>query len=482
MQLKASARLEQRPVADCLILPCWQGKSNAELAVNGKAFVSALEMLWSTSDFLGKEGEIVCIYPAKGKEKRIVLIGLGEKKKISPELLRRSYASAAKMALKKKWMRVNAAVPDEEPSMAVAALEGIFIANYRVDQWKSTPEGKGAALITHVCLAGVEKKDFEKCQHLLEVFQGVNLVRDLVNGNADDVNPDTLAKAAKDVHKEFSQVKVTVLDKAQITKEKMGLLLAVGRCAVHGPNLIIMEYRGDPHSKDFTALVGKGITYDTGGLNIKPTGSMETMKCDMAGGGAVIGTMRTLAALKVKRNVVGVIAAAENAIGPESYKPGDVFRGLSGKSVEITNTDAEGRLVLADALTYVQREYALSQIIDLGTLTGGVVIALGEDVAGLFANNEILAKKLFEAGEATGERVWRLPVYPAYRDLLKSSIADIKNSGPRKATPIQGAVFLQEFIDNVPWAHLDIAGTAFHAESFATGFGVRLLVHALTAV
>jgi leucyl aminopeptidase len=229
--------------------------------------------------------------------------------------------------------------------------------------------------------------------------------------------------------------------------------------------------------------VGKGITFDTGGLNLKVGVGIETMKSDMAGAAAVLGVLKAASELKLKRNIIGVIATAENAIGPSSIKPGDVVRGHCGLSVEINDTDAEGRLVLADALSYLQKHYRPSRIIDLATLTGGVVIALGEEASGLFSNDDGLCHSLMAAGSRTFERVWRLPLYPEYKEALKSGIADMRNAGGRKASACKGAIFLQQFVErSIPWAHLDIAGTAFLSEpkgyhtTAATGVGVRLLI------
>jgi leucyl aminopeptidase len=288
---------------------------------------------------------------------------------------------------------------------------------------------------------------------------------------------------ARQFEKEHASIKVSILDKKALEKEKMGLILAVGRAANTDPAVVILEYKGDPHSKEKTAVVGKGITYDTGGLNIKVAGSgMETMKCDMAGAAAVMGIIQAAAKLKLKVNLVGALALAENAIGPASYKPGDVFRGRTGKTVEITNTDAEGRLVLADTISYVEDHYQPNRLIDFATLTGGVVIALGEEASGLFSNDDTLAHALERAGERTHERVWRLPLYPEYKEYLKSPIADIKNSGPRKASSPSGATFIHQFVKSISWAHLDIAGTAYLSElkpchpTAATGVGVRLFI------
>jgi len=244
----------------------------------------------------------------------------------------------------------------------------------------------------------------------------------------------------------------------------MGLLLAVNRGSSQDPAFIILRYQGDRKLKEHTVFLGKGITFDTGGLNIKQTGQMETMKCDMAGAAAVLGLFRAVAGLGMRVNITGVIASTENAIGPLSYKPGDVYTSHSGKTVEIVNTDAEGRLILADALSYATQHLHPTAMIDLATLTGSVVIALGEEVTGLFSNHRKLAKKLSDAGLVSGERLWELPTYPEYKEQLRSSIADLKNSGGRKAGWITAALFLQEFVGDVPWAHLDIAGTAYLSE------------------
>ncbi len=306
-------------------------------------------------------------------------------------------------------------------------------------------------------------------------------MRDLVNGNADDVNVDHFKKIAKEFEKQYSHVKTTILDRKALEKEKMGLMLAVGKGAATDPALILLEYQGDPRSKEKIAIVGKGITFDTGGLNLKISG-METMKCDMAGAAVALGIIQAASRLKLKVNLVSALAIAENAIGPNSYKPGDVFCGRNGKTVEITNTDAEGRLVLADAVSYVEDHFAPVQMIDFATLTGGIVIALGEEASGLFSNNDTLARAIERAGERTHERVWRMPLYPEYKEYFKSPIADLKNSGPRKASSASGALFIEQFVKSVPWAHLDIAGTAYLSESgayhttLATGVGIRLLV------
>ena len=290
---------------------------------------------------------------------------------------------------------------------------------------------------------------------------------------------------AEELAKKESALKVKVYREKELEELGLGLLLAVGRGAEVPPRLIIIEYRGDPSSNDVTALVGKGMTYDTGGLNIKATGSMETMRSDMSGAAAVFGTMQAAAAMKLKKNLIGVVATAENSVDARSYKPGDIYKGYKGLTVEIANTDAEGRLILADALSFVEKNYEPTRIIDLATLTGAIVIALGNQAIGLFSNDDELAASLTRAGEHTYERLWRMPLFSEFKEQIKSQYADIKNSGGREGGSITAALFLQKFVEKTPWAHLDIAGRAVTAKpegycpSWATGAGVRLLIRYL---
>ncbi len=266
----------------------------------------------------------------------------------------------------------------------------------------------------------------------------------------------------------------------------MGLFLAVAESSRCEPQLITLEYLGKPSSKDLTLVVGKGVTYDTGGLNLKPTGSMEDMRGDMAGSASALGLIKAAAGMKLKCNITVVIAATENSIDADSYKPGDTYEAMSGKSVEIVNTDAEGRLTLADALTFGQRKFKPNRILDMATLTGAIVIALGSERSGLFSNNATFAKACFKAGERCGEKVWQMPMDKEYMKLLKSNVADMKNCGKRSASSTTAALFLQEFIeDDTPWIHLDIAGTGHLEEgddyylTMGSGVGVRLILELL---
>jgi len=483
MRLVFSEDFGERRPSDLLVLPFWQEEKRVVPACPMREFEALCKPSLASGDFLGKEGETVVIYRPGKKEDRYLLLGLGKKAECTHETVRRAYASAVKFSHKKKLKEISVALPEAEIPSAVAAVEGLLLTNYVFEAFKEKP----VEPLQKACLIGISEIVFQACKRAAQVVEAVNFTRDLTNGNADDITPEYLASTARRLQKEYALVKTTVFDRKRIEKEKMGLLLAVSRGAEVDPSFIIVEYRGNPDTKDLTAILGKGITYDTGGLNIKTTG-METMKDDMSGGAVVLGTIKAAASLKLPVNLVGVIASAENAIGPKSYKPGDVYRSYSGKTVEISNTDAEGRLVLADALSYVQDQYKPSRIIDFATLTGGVVVALGEEAAGLFCNDDALAQRLEAAGKNTAELVWRLPIFPEYREPLKSDIADIKNSGDRKGHAIQGAMFLADFVRKTPWAHIDIAGTAYlskprrYHSTPATGIGVRLMIEFLSAI
>lgn len=493
MDFLTIASLKSRKEADLLVIPFFKSHKQAQAAFDIDPFKKILADPLATHDFLGKEGEIMFLYVSGQQEKRLALLGLGDESDITVEKLRKSYSSVTKECRRKKLGKVNLCLP-RCPSMAQADVargvsEGLLLANYAFDALKyDAIKDNKAVLIEKVTLIEGSKADLAIAEKVAVICEAVNFVRDLVNGNADDVTPQHLAAVARGLEKTCKHVKTTVFDKKRIEKEKMGLLLAVNRGSNTDPAFIIIEYKGNAKSTDHTVIVGKGITYDTGGLFIKPRGSMETMKDDMAGGAAAMGIIHAVAALGLKVNVTAVIPSTENSIGPKSYKPGDVYTSYAGKTIEITDTDAEGRLVLADALAYAVKHLKPSRIIDMATLTGSIMIALGEEASGLMSNNDALADLLARAGSETGERVWRMPMYEEYKESLKSDIADMKNSGGRLAGASIAATFLMEFIGKIPWAHLDIAGTAFHGDSkryhlkYATGVGVRLITSLLESL
>lgn len=487
MQLTSVEKSSQRKKSDVVIVPFWQGKSKPESACKEEEFSKWAAQPIRNGDFGAKEGETLLLYRTSGKEHRILLLGLGKRKPCLAENLRKSYASAVKALRAKKIKTANVFLPENEllseEVILRGAAEGALLANYSFSMLKSdSGELESQNALSHLCFVGVDRPGSSCLKKLHVVSLSVNLARDLINGNADDVHVDTLAAFARGISEEFSTVKTTILGKEDLERENLGLILAVNRGSVRDPALIILEYQGNPGSKDKTAVIGKGITYDTGGLNMKPTGSMETMKCDMSGAAAALCLVQAAARLKLKKNIVAALAVAENAVGPNSYKPGDVFKSHAGKTVEISNTDAEGRLVLADAFSYIQEKYHPNRLIDLATLTGAIVVALGEEATGLFCNDDILSKELMKAGDRTHERLWRMPLFPEYKEMLKSKIADLKNSAGRGGGSCTAAAFLQQFVKEIPWAHLDIAGTAYLSDAKgyhttpATGVGVRLLI------
>ncbi len=467
--------LKARPTSDLVVVPVWAQVKHPKIAADDDAFDELVSFPFKKGDFLGEPKELLLLY-GKG---RVLLVGLGKEEECTLETVRSAYGAALKRIGSTQAKSASFLMPSTkklgQSELVTAALEGVMLAGYSFEQFKKQ---EGASRLEKICFCGAS--DTALLKRVETLIDAVHLTRDLVNGNADEVNVDRLKKVAKEMG---PSVKVQILEKAALEKEKMGLMLAVGRAAAKDPALILLEYKGNSRSKETIAVVGKGITFDTGGLNIKVSGSsMESMKCDMAGAAVVLGVIKAAAALKLKVNLIGVLAVAENAIGPLSYKPGDVFRSRSGKTVEITNTDAEGRLVLADAISYVEEKFAPTTLVDFATLTGGVVVALGEESAGLFSTDDALAAALMDAGNRTYERVWRLPLYPEYKEDLKSKIADMKNSGSRKASAGQGATFIKEFVTTKRWAHLDIAGTAYLSETrtyhptLATGMGVRLFI------
>ncbi|MCB1082370.1 MAG: leucyl aminopeptidase [Chlamydiia bacterium] len=488
MNFNVAPNVSKRPKADLIVVPFFKLKKGAASAANLPDLKGTIDPILKAGDFCGKEGATMLAYLSGKTEKRLLLLGLGEEKECTQETLRRAFAAAMKRCQGKEWAHVNFVLPKvaklNEKEITVAVSEGVALSAYIYDKWKSK-EGKNPYHVKTCTLVGAsDQKLLKKTEGIMT---GVNLARDLVNGNALDVTPETLANEGKRLAKEFPSVKTTVLNKKQLEKEKMGLLLAVGSGSRIDPALVMIEYKGAPRSKDVTMVVGKGITFDTGGINLKPTNYVEDMRADMGGAAAAIGLIQAAASIKLPVNIVAVVPTTENAIDSESYKPGDVYRAYSGKTVEITNTDAEGRLALADALSYGQDRFKPNRIIDLATLTGAIVIALGDVRMGLFSNNDRFAKQCEKAGDITGEKVWRLPIDPEYMSLMKSDIADLRNSGKnRGAGSVTAAIFLQEFVDKkTPWIHLDIAGTAFldapkdYHLSKATGSGVRLLVELL---
>jgi len=424
------------------------------------------------------------IFPLLDGRRLFLFVGLGKAAKLSLTDVRIHVRKALLSGYLKKAKTVEIIPHTKDNATIHAIIEGVVIGAYVWDKYKSKDKDDKTVKNKQVTIAVEAKKDFAQA---VAVAQGVSFCRDLVNDNADTITSAYLEKTVRSLISGRKTIRLEILNRKELKAKGLNLHLAVNQGSNKDPKLIIVRYNGGKPKEGYTALIGKGITFDTGGLNLKPTGSMETMKMDMSGAAAVCGVLKNVLSLGIKKNLLFVLGIAENAIGPAAYKPGDVIIGYAGKSVEIGNTDAEGRLVLADALAYVVGNYKPARIIDLATLTGACVVALGFDYAGLFSNNDQLAGQLIEAANKTDDRIWRLPVYPESKEYIKSSIADLKNTSNIKGGgAITAAEFLHQFTEGTPWAHLDIAGSAWaegqgrmYYSYGATGAGVRLLTRYL---
>jgi len=427
------------------------------------------------------KGDIFPVYEGKHLW---VFAGLGKAEDLSLTELRIQVRKVLLSPYLKKLKGFELLPHTDEKSGVQAIIEGALIGTYSWDKYKSKDKDKVDPKDKNIHIVAELKKSYEGTQ---VVCQGVNLTRDLVNDNADTITSEYLEKVVRDLIKGNKNVSVEVLNKKELKAKGLNLHLAVNQGSPKEPKLVIVKYAGGKKGEPFTAIVGKGMTFDTGGLNLKPTNHIETMKIDMSGAAAVCGVLKNTLALSIKKNLLFVLGIAENLIGSLAYKPGDVIVGYAGKSVEIGNTDAEGRLVLADAIAYVVKNYKPATIIDLATLTGACVVALGFDYTGLFSNDDTFAAQLQKSADETDDRAWRLPVYAEIKNYIKSPIADLKNtSSIRGAGASTAAEFLRQFIGDSKWAHLDIAGTAYvdgHCRMYyghgATGAGVRLVTNYL---
>jgi leucyl aminopeptidase len=435
--------------------------------------------------FAGRADQSITVL--NGEPKKLTLVGLGKREKLSIRGVRAAIYSVAKTAKKHRDRNIGVVLPyvvdplNAEETTRVAA-DALAQADYKYDAYITTnkDEKPPAIAATLVPSDGVDGKRAKKLEaESRALANGVRTVRDLGNTPSNILTPTRLAERAEQVAKSVG-VKCTVYGKRDIEKMKMGGLLAVNRGSNEEPRFIVLEY-APRKAKKHVALVGKGITFDSGGISIKPADRMEEMKFDMCGAAAVIGTIEAAAKLELPVRITGVVPSTDNLPSGSAYKPGDIITMMSGKTVEIVNTDAEGRMILGDALHFAS-ELKPDHLLDYATLTGACVVALGSEAAGLFSNDDELARKLIECGERVGERLWRLPEWDEYKELIRSEWADMKNSGGRWGGAITAAVFLKEFVNCPSWAHLDIAGTAYAEHETArevrgaTGAGVRVTV------
>jgi leucyl aminopeptidase len=444
----------------------------------------------AASQFKGKSGAILDVLAPEGiKVQRLIVIGTGKPAELKDkDFLKFGGVLAGKLNAGSEAVTVVAELPDGAmtPVHAAAVASGIRLRAYKFDRYKTKKkDGEDGVLRADVSLAvndvAATRKAFAPEAHIVD---GVIIARELVNEPPNVLYPEEFARRAAQLRK--LGVVVEILDVKAMTKLGMGALLGVAQGSARPGRTVIMRWNGGKRGEPPVAFVGKGVCFDTGGISIKPSGSMEDMKGDMGGAACVVGLMHALAARKARANVVGAIGLVENMPDGNAQRPGDIVTSMSGQTIEIINTDAEGRLVLADVLWYVAKKFKPKFMVDLATLTGAIMVALGTEYAGLFSNNDELAGRLTDVGQKTGERVWRMPLGPEYDKLIDSQFADMKNAGVRHGGSITAAQFLQRFVDNTPWAHLDIAGTAMGApkseinHSWASGFGVRLLDRLVT--
>jgi len=452
-------------------------------------------------DFRGKTGQTTLLYPGDSgglRAKRILLVGLGKATSLEIDALRKAAGTAIHHASGKNAAKVALALPNAKDLAALsleglsqALAEGCVLSAYRFDRYREKPKDRPRE-VSSVAISIEKTSDLRAARAGAKrgaiLAECQNVARDLSNEPGNSLPPAALAREAVRVAKEVG-LRSKVMEVPELKRRKMGALLAVGAGSSRPPCLIVLEHGAARGKKKAGAktlcFVGKGITFDSGGISIKPSAGVEDMKHDISGAAAVVGAMRACALLKVPFHVVGVIAAAENLPSSTAYRPGDVVTAMSGKTIEVLNTDAEGRVVLADALHYARTEYSPVAMLDLATLTGACMVALGKHATGLFTNDEALCAKVKRAGEATSERAWELPLWEGHNKAIRSAVADIKNTGGRNAGASTAAAFLQHFVGETPWVHLDIAGTGWGGRSSsyqgkgATGVGVRLLIELL---
>jgi leucyl aminopeptidase len=459
-----------------------RGTLPASLAALDKQTGGAIGRVLASGDFTGKRDEAPVLYPS-GPAARLLLIGLGKPEEVDRTAIRRAAAIAAKRARSLGVARGAFHLPIEargkvKPADAGQAIaEGLSQGAWQYNEMKKPPEEKKPVLAGFDILASDGPAELIKGHTVGQAIgAGQAFARSIQVLPGNVCTPSYVAERARELAQRHG-FEVIILDKAAIIKEKMGALMSVAQGSAEEPRFIALEYKGSSEAP--VVLIGKGVTFDTGGISIKPAQNMEDMKYDMSGAAAVLGTFEMLGRLKPKVHVVGLIPSTENMPSGTAIKPGDVVTSHFGKTIEIINTDAEGRLILADALSYARR-YEPAAVVDIATLTGAIVVALGHTASGVMGTDEKLVEELRGAGDRADERIWPLPLWDDYRDLMKSDIADVKNSGGRPAGSISAGWFLREFVDGFPWAHLDIAGTAYtEREDPArvkgpTGMGVRL--------
>ena len=491
MKISVKSGAAEKESTDVIVISLFENtkKIPSELSSLDKASGGFISNLLQNKDFTGKLNETIMIPTyKKAIPKRILLVGLGKTTEISSDKVRQAAGTATRVIQGKKFKSPSMLLYKTEykgisiEDITRSVVEGVLLSLYNFTMYK-TLKKEDKAVINNFTLI-VQKKDVlakvkSVAKNTQTVAEAVCFTRDIVNMAGSDATPTFLANKAKEIAKKTG-VKCRTLSRPDMKRLGMGGILNVSRGSSQPPKFIILEYNTRKKNNDTIVLIGKGVTFDSGGISLKPEANMNLMKADMAGAAAVLGAFKAISNLKPATHIVGLVPCTENMPSGSALKPGDIIKCMSGKTVEILNTDAEGRLILADAIAYAKR-YKPDAVIDLATLTGACVAALGTFTSGMLGNNDKLKERVKHAGEKSHERVWELPLWKEYYELIKSNIADIKNTGGRYAGTITAACFLGEFVEDFPWVHLDIAGTFLvekdtpYIRKGATGVGVRLL-------
>jgi leucyl aminopeptidase len=470
MQVRLSNDAPGQVRAGALVVPVFpdaplEGTAKEIDASLGGVIADAL----ASKEIQGRLGENVLIYAKDQPYRRVLAVSLGERARFEPYFLARYAGSAVRYLGRRNVEAIAITLPPgaqgSEAQYASFITEGAITGAFETTLYQGRPERGIAINEVSILDGGLDTAELARgIARGTAIGEAVNLARRLAVTPANDMTPTRLAEEATSAA-QASGLEIDVLDEERARREGMGSFLSVAQGSVQPPKFIVMRYTGDPSSKELLALVGKGITFDTGGISIKPAERMEEMKYDMSGGAAVIAAMSAIGRLKPKLNVVGIVPATENMPGGKATKPGDIVKAMNGKTIEVINTDAEGRLILADALSYANKLGA-TKIVDAATLTGACVIALGHASSAAVTNDDAFGSAFLAAAKPTGERYWQMPYYEDYTQQLKSDIADLKNIGGRPAGTLTAAAFLREFVDRTPWVHLDVAGTAYLDNDF----------------
>jgi leucyl aminopeptidase len=472
--------------AECTVYYLYEDNNFARLQ---RDIQSIVKMFYEKEKFKGEFGEVISFTKGNDEEiSDIILIGLGKDEKLDREKVRIIAAKTVKKAKELKCKRINVhMMKNLKMSFSeslFSMIEGFYLSDYKFTKYKTEDKDTNGIEVNILGLTNEEETAAEKIHEEAKILSEATLLaRNLVNEPANMMTPESLAKEAKSLGDRYG-FEVEIFDKKEIEALKMEAFLSVARGSENPPRFIVMRHLGNPKDKEnILGLVGKGLTYDSGGYSLKPSDSMITMKNDMGGSAAVIGAMCAISALKLKVNVIAVVAACENMISGGAYKPGDIIGSMAGKTIEVINTDAEGRLTLVDAVHYIIEKEKASKIIDIATLTGAVLVALGTTTTGVLTNSEEFYNELMQASNVTGENMWQLPSSDECKKAIKSDIADLKNRGNRWGGTISAGLFIGEFVQNKPWLHLDIAGTAWvdsekdYISKGGTGVGVRTLYY-----